>query len=113
MELGHRSFREVIELIERSHDPDTHPQPTLAEELAAIPYEPLLPAEKWLISVSLILGVILLAVLSWASATFYPAKPAATDARSKAVSAHRTTTPTLLRSCERAEPLMASLRIAR
>ena len=62
---------------ERSHEPDTHLQPSLAEELAAIPYEPLLPAEIWLISVSLILGVILLAVLSWASATFYPAKPAA------------------------------------
>jgi hypothetical protein len=58
-------------LDERSHEPDAHPQRSLAEELAAIPYEPLLPAEKWLISVSLILGVILLAVLSWASATFW------------------------------------------
>jgi hypothetical protein len=75
MEFGHRSFREVLELIERSHDPDTHLQPSLAEELAAIPYEPLLPAEKWLISVSLILGVIFLAVLSWASATFFPVRP--------------------------------------
>jgi hypothetical protein len=88
MEFGHRSFREVRELIERSHDPDTHPQPSLAEELAAIPYEPLLPAEIWLISVSLILGVILLAVLSWASATFYPAKPEAPVARSLAPGAH-------------------------
>ena len=67
MELSRRSFREGLELIDRSHDPDTHPQPSLAEELAAIPYEPLLPVEKWLIAVSLILGVILLAVLSWAS----------------------------------------------
>ncbi len=64
--------------------PDTQPQPSLAEELAAIPYEPLLPAEKWLISLSLIIGVILLAVLSWASATFYPAKPAAPVAQSQA-----------------------------
>ena len=76
MEFGHRSFREVRKLNDRSQEPDTHPQPSLAEELAAIPYEPLLPAEKWLISVSLITGVILLAVLSWASATFYPANPA-------------------------------------
>ncbi len=60
-------------MIERSHDPDVHKQASLAEELAAIPYEPLLPAEKWLISVSLILGVILLAVLAWVSANFYPA----------------------------------------
>jgi hypothetical protein len=83
MEFGHRSFREVLELNERSHDPDMHPQPSLAEELAAIPYEPLLPAEKWLIAVSLILGVILLAVLSWASSTFYPAKPAVPVVRSQ------------------------------
>jgi hypothetical protein len=96
MEFGHRSFREVLELNERSHEPDTHLQPSLAEELAAIPYEPLLPAEKWLISVSLILGVILLAVLSWASATFYPAKPAAPVAQSQASGAHRPTTRTFL-----------------
>ena len=68
--------------------PDTHPQPSLAEELAAIPYEPLLPAEKWLISVSLITGIILLAVLSWASATFYPAADAAPVARSHAPDKH-------------------------
>ena len=73
---------------ERSHEPDTHPQPSLAEELAAIPYEPLLPAEKWLISVSLMLGVVLLAVLSWASATFYPAKPAAPVTRTQSPGAH-------------------------
>jgi hypothetical protein len=96
MEFGHRSFREVLELNESSHDPDTHLQPSLAEELAAIPYEPLLPAEKWLISVSLILGVILLAVLSWASATFYPAKPAAPVAQSQAPGVHRPTTRTFM-----------------
>jgi hypothetical protein len=46
--------------------------------------------------VSLILGVILLAVLSWASATFYPAKPAAPVAQSQAPGAHRPTTRTFL-----------------
>jgi hypothetical protein len=46
--------------------------PTLAEELAAIPYEPLLPAEKKLIAGSLILGVVLLGLLLWISATFFP-----------------------------------------
>jgi hypothetical protein len=59
-------------LAERIHDQGREPEASLAEELAAIPYEPLLPAEKWLIAVSLILGVILLAVLTWASATFFP-----------------------------------------
>jgi len=62
-------------LSDRSSDPDTQPQPSLAEELAAIPYEPLLPVEKWLIGVSLILGVTLLAVLSWVNATFFPFAP--------------------------------------
>jgi hypothetical protein len=49
--------------------------PTLAEELAAIPYEPLLPAEKKLIAGSLILGVVLLGLLLWISATFFPVAP--------------------------------------
>ncbi|MBV8077036.1 MAG: hypothetical protein JO284_11590 [Planctomycetaceae bacterium] len=44
----------------------------LAEELAAIPYEPLLPVEKRLIAGSLLLGVALLGVLLWASSTFFP-----------------------------------------
>ena len=59
-------------MIERSDASNAQPQPSLAEELAAIPYEPLLPAEKWLIAVSLILGVTLLALLSWVSATYFP-----------------------------------------
>ena len=45
---------------------------TLAEELAAIPYEPLLPVEQRLIAGSLLLGVALLGVLLWASSTFFP-----------------------------------------
>jgi hypothetical protein len=55
--------------------PTPTPEPegaTLAEELAAIPYEPLLPVEKKLIAGSLILGFALLGVLLWASSTFFP-----------------------------------------
>lgn len=37
--------------------------PSTGEELARIPYEPLLPIEKKLIAGSLILGVVLLGVL--------------------------------------------------
>ena len=48
-------------------------QPSLAQELEAIPYEPLLPIEKKLIAWCLVLGVILLGLLLWASATFFPA----------------------------------------
>jgi hypothetical protein len=57
---------------------DNHPpatkdaEPKIADELAAIPYEPLLPIEKKLIVWSLIIGIVLLAVLVWASTTFFP-----------------------------------------
>jgi hypothetical protein len=68
-------------LVDRPGKPEAEPLASLAEELAAIPFEPLLPAEKWLISVSLITGVTLLAILSWASATFFPAAPAQTSPR--------------------------------
>jgi hypothetical protein len=47
------------------------PQVNLAEELASIPYEPLLPVEKKLIAWSLILGIVLLGVLFWISSTFF------------------------------------------
>jgi hypothetical protein len=43
-----------------------------AEEMARIPYEPLLPAEKALIAGSLILGIALLGLLLWVSATYFP-----------------------------------------
>ncbi len=43
-----------------------------AEELAHVPYEPLLPAEKKLIAGSLLLGLLLLGVLWWISATYFP-----------------------------------------
>jgi hypothetical protein len=55
-----------------NRSPEAKPEPTLAEELAAIPYEPLLPIEKWLIATSLILGVTLLGLLSWISTVYFP-----------------------------------------
>jgi len=42
-------------------------EPKLAEELQKMPYEPLLPIEKKLVLWSILLGVILLGVLVWAS----------------------------------------------
>jgi hypothetical protein len=50
----------------------------LARELEAIPFEPLLPVEKALIVGSLLLGIALLGVLLWASATFFPITGAVT-----------------------------------
>ena len=47
-------------------------EPSIARELEAIPYEPLLPIEKKLIIWCLVLGVVLLGLLLWASATFFP-----------------------------------------
>ena len=51
----------------------TPPEASFAEEMAKIPYEPLLPVEKKLIAWSLILGVVLLVVLAWISSTFFAA----------------------------------------
>ena len=45
--------------------------PNLRDEMKA-PVEPLLPIEKKLIAVSLLLGVLLLGLLLWISATFFP-----------------------------------------
>ncbi len=73
----------------RASDTGAESQPSLAEELAAIPYEPLLPVEKWLIAVSLILGVILLAVLLWVSATFFPVTTSPPGAGSHAPGSQR------------------------
>lgn len=57
----------------------TQPEPTpeatqerLAEEMSAIPYEPLLPVEKKLIAWSLGLGIVLLGVLAWLSQVLFP-----------------------------------------
>lgn len=47
-------------------------EPTLAEELAKVPDEPLLPIEKKLIVYSLLLGLALLGLLAWISTVFFP-----------------------------------------
>lgn len=57
---------------EPTDKPAPEETPRLVEEMAAIPYEPLLPIEKKLISWSLILGVVLLVLLAWISNTFLP-----------------------------------------
>lgn len=51
--------------------PSHPPTASLAEELAKIPHEPLLPVEKKLIAWSLVLGAALLGILLWISATFF------------------------------------------
>lgn len=47
-------------------------KPKLAEELKKMEYEPLLPIEKKLIGWSLGIGIGMLIVLYWVSATFFP-----------------------------------------
>ncbi len=69
------------------------PPGTLAEELAAIPYEPLLPAEKWLITLSLILGTTLLGILVWISATYFPITPISPKKAKIQPTATKTTRP--------------------
>ena len=54
--------------------PPAVPEGQLGEEMARIPYEPLLPVEKKLIAGSLILGVLLLGLLVWVSYTFFPSQ---------------------------------------
>ncbi len=44
----------------------------LVEELQRMEYEPLLPVEKKLISMSILLGIILLIIFVWISYTFFP-----------------------------------------
>jgi len=48
-------------------------EPKFSDELKKMDYEPLMAVEKKLIVWSLILGVLLLALLVWLSATFFPA----------------------------------------
>jgi len=48
-------------------------QPKLSEEIKKMEYEPLLPAEKKMIVINLVLGVFLLVVLVWVSRTYFPA----------------------------------------
>jgi hypothetical protein len=58
--------------ISKPNEPEPAGTPSLAQELEAIPYEPLLPVEKKLVVCCLLLGIVLLGVLLWASATFFP-----------------------------------------
>jgi hypothetical protein len=46
-------------------------EPDLEREMQTVADEPLLPIEKKLIVVSLILGVVLLALLAWVSTQFF------------------------------------------
>ena len=51
---------------------DSAPEPgRIGEEIAKIPYEPLLPIEKRLIAWSLVLGVALMGILFWISQSFF------------------------------------------
>lgn len=52
-------------------DAQSPDNPRLADEIARMEREPLLPVEKKLILYSLALGVGLLALLAWVSATFF------------------------------------------
>ncbi len=51
---------------------ENDPQPRLVDELQRMQREELLPIEKKLITWSIVLGIVLLAVLTWASYTFFP-----------------------------------------
>ncbi len=44
----------------------------LKQEMKQMQYEPLLPVEKKLIAISIGLGVVLLGLFVWMSATFFP-----------------------------------------
>ena len=48
-----------------------HP-PEIAQELAKMQHEEFLPVEKKLVLVSLLLGVVLLALLMWLSKALFP-----------------------------------------
>jgi hypothetical protein len=50
-------------------------EPEIGRELEQIPDEPLLPVEKKLIVVSLLLGGVLLGLLWWVSVTYFNVTP--------------------------------------
>jgi hypothetical protein len=64
---GHPSPRAPLPQGERGESD----APEIGEELARIPYEPLLPVEKKLIVYSLLLGAALLGILVWLSYTYF------------------------------------------
>jgi len=47
-------------------------KPVISEEIKKMEHEPLLPAEKKMIVINLVLGVFLLVVLVWVSRTYFP-----------------------------------------
>jgi len=51
---------------------ESEEQPKLSDEIKKMEAEPLLPIEKKLVFGSVVLGVVLLAVLTWVSYTFFP-----------------------------------------
>jgi hypothetical protein len=59
-------------MTENSRPNDAAMEPSLVQEMAAIPYEPLLPIEKKLIAGSLLLGFLLLGLLLWLSQLWFP-----------------------------------------
>jgi hypothetical protein len=60
----------MSDLPSREREPSTEAK--TAEEMARIPYEPLLPIEKTLIVGSLVLGALLLGLLLWLGSTYFP-----------------------------------------
>jgi len=50
-------------------------KPKLVDELRTMDVEPLLPVEKKLVLYSVVLGVVLLIILAWVSATFFEVRP--------------------------------------
>jgi hypothetical protein len=59
-------------MTEPTRPADAVDESTLARQMAAIPYEPLLPIEKKLIAGSLLLGLALLGLLLWLSQMWFP-----------------------------------------
>jgi hypothetical protein len=61
-----------MKMPEKEPAPGQEAEPNIADELAAIPHEPLLPIEKRLIVWSLVIGLLSLALLVWISTAFFP-----------------------------------------
>ena len=70
------STPDINENSRAGHSDETHHNaaaatPRLADELANAQYEPLLPVEKRLIGYSLVIGLLLLGLMVWASRTLF------------------------------------------
>jgi hypothetical protein len=71
--MNPRDEQEVEDAISAG-EPPLQPK-SIEDEMSHLADEPLLPVEKKLIVGSLVLGVALLGVLLWVSATFFPPTP--------------------------------------